>query len=292
MLLVGLACLHGCVAELETLGRQHADEPTPDAPDCEIDPDACAPTCVSRMFGTLGAGPSEGAIVEVSLEDGALRHVASIDGTLGQIRGLTYAKELGAIYAVATAGDGPTLLQVQVDTGEIRRIGPVRPSDPERPPLLFAEGMDYNPCDGALYLAGGDRLAFSDKIFRIDRKTGAAEYVDAVGLNQDVDAMVHVACDLFLSDTDTGAGLTYIALRDMQDGGLTLRRQVFGRAFTDLAWDPLSETLYGVAAEDRQVVVLDLHEETRDEVLGTTHTVDDYNGQGMGGLVIVEECEG
>ncbi len=133
---------------------------------------------------------------------------------------------------------------------------------------------------------------FADKMYRLNRRTGEAEFFAEVALGDDADAITFVGCDLYMLDAVGQEEKSYLSQYDVEQGGLTFRRYVDKRLPVDLAWDPVQEQLYGSASDDRQVLRMPLRTDGDDVVLGITHALGHYGDNSLGGLVAVEECDG
>ncbi len=223
-------------------------------------------------------GVSGSHVLAVGAADGAATLIGSTE-ELRDVGALTYDRASGTLYGVNDHTRLPTLITIDLATGEATVIGPIAPP---RSKLTRVEGLAFNPVDGTLYAAGGKSAFASNRLLRVDPATGAAHELARVSgtLQNEIDAMAFA--DGVLYATDGVAGSTVLYRIDPATGEATALGEPFTQNVTDMDYYPDIYRLFGTIGARRQLVILNLGGEATE--LGPTHGELDFEGAPMTAL--------
>ena len=152
----------------------------------------------------------------------------------------------GPMFAMGRSGDNSTLLDVTVSPFSSTAIGTST--------LGRFSGIDFDPVTGALYASSGFSGATNpDSLFTLDKTTGAATLVGAIGTSPG--GVTDLAFDL--SGTLFGTNRFELMSISTATGQATILNNSFGGFIESIAVDPTTNILYGLDFDDGDLYSID-----------------------------------
>jgi parallel beta-helix repeat protein len=236
-------------------------------------------TQTSKLFGVIG-----NHVVVLDAASGDAREIGDTPD-LSRVQGLTFDAGSGVLYGIADAAGAtdPKLFHIDTATGQGTVVGSIDIVSPSPVDVTIAEAMAFNPADGLLYAAMGESSPFSHRLVTIDPHTGEATQIAEItgtGGNE-ADALVFVNGTLYAVDVAGAPSFLYTI--DTTTGQATYVGEIGFNNIADLAFNPITQTLYGTAHGMRELVTIDLAT-GQGTLVGSTHTSSEFDGKTLTGL--------
>ena len=122
-----------------------------------------------KLFGLVGS-----FLVELDLTNGKATEIGQIDKKYAKISGFTYHPGLDKLFAVCNFDSDPKLIKIAPQNASVIEVGKIKLTSSSKE-MNWIESLTYNYQDGSLYGAGNFSGQPSNRVFKIDSKTGEAE---------------------------------------------------------------------------------------------------------------------